>query len=428
MSSANISPIQHPLRMAFFAYTHNLAETTRAIEVAKVLRNRGVEVHFFTHGGPHEIHILEANFPYDRLQPRITPEKHEHLLNMDQGRGRGEPFTVEELASQVENELTALRQLQPAAVYAGMNLPCAISARAAGLPLIYLLPTQGTLAYFHHRLATFPDALENWLTRCLPQRWKDFLFNWVMSRLRVGLKSYNVVARQYGVQPARSVWDVVSGDLVLLTDLPELIGLPETALPQNHHYIGPLFARLSLSVPDQVRRVYGRPGLRVFCTMGSSTPVYILRKAAFALRDSSHNVVIATTSVLDPAELEPLPENVYATRYLPAPQVNEMADVTVIHGGQGTVQTACWAGKPVVGVAFQFEQQANLDMLVRAGMGVRIPLREFTERRLLSEIKRVTDDDKFRHNAHRIQALMRSVNGAVNAANVILDFLGWQPQ
>lgn len=249
-----------------------------------------------------------------------------------------------------------------------------------------------------------------------------------MSRLRIGLKSYNRVARQYGVQPARSVWDVVSGDLVLLTDLPELTGLAVTALPQNYCYIGPLFAQMPLPVPDQVQRVYGRPGLKVFCAMGSSAPVAILRKAAIALRDSGHNVVIATTSILDPAELEPLPENVYATRYLPAPQVNEMADVAVIHGGQGTVQTACWAGSPVVGVAFQFEQQTNLDMLVRARMGVRIPLRGFTESRLLSEIKRVTNNDVYRQNAQRIQALIRNVDGATNAANAILDFLSRQSQ
>jgi len=108
--------------------------------------------------------------------------------------------------------------------------------------------------------------------------------------------------------------------------------------------------------------------------MGSSALPRYLRMAALALRDSGHNVVIATTSILDPAELEPLPENVYATRYLPAPQVNELADVTVIHGGQGTVQMACWAGTPAVGVALQFEQQANLDMLARAGMGGAHPL------------------------------------------------------
>lgn len=147
--------------MAFFAYAYNLAETTRAIEVANVLRRRGVDIHFLTHGGPHEIHILEADFPLKTLRPLITPRKHEHLLNLDQGRSRGEPFTESELAAQVETELAALRQLQPVAVYAGMNLPCAISVRAAALPLIYLLPAQG---------APLPTSIIGWRPSPTPKK------------------------------------------------------------------------------------------------------------------------------------------------------------------------------------------------------------------------------------------------------------------
>ncbi len=100
-----------------------------------------------------------------------------------------------------------------------------------------------------------------------------------------------------------------------------------------------------------------------------------------------------------------------------------MADVAVIHGGQGTVQTACWAGTPAVGVAFQFEQQANLDMLARAGMGVRIPLKEFSGELVLAEVERVARDGEYRQNAARIQALMRATDGAANATEAILDLL-----
>ena len=410
--------------LAFFAYAYNLAETTRGIEVARALRDRGANIHFFTHGGPHESHIVEADFPLTTLQPLITPEKHAFLLDLDQGRRVGQPFTADELAAHVEAEVAALRELCPAAVYAGMNLPCAISVRALGIPLIYLLPASGTPAYFRHGLATFPEARENWLTLRLPQRWKDRLFNWTMAHWRIGLRSFNQVARRYGAPTARTAWDVVTGDLNLLTDLPELSGLPAESLPPTHHYIGPLFAHLPLPMPPEVQRVFGRPGLKVFCAMGSSAPAHVLRTAALALRDSSHNVVIATTSILDPAELEPLPENVYATRYLPAPQVNEMADVAVIHGGQGTVQTTCWAGTPAVGVAFQFEQQGNLDMLVRAGMGIRIPLRAFARERLLKEVERVAGDPRYSQNARRIQALVRATDGAANAARTILAFIG----
>ena len=100
-----------------------------------------------------------------------------------------------------------------------------------------------------------------------------------------------------------------------------------------------------------------------------------------------------------------------------------MGDVTVIHGGQGTVQTACWAGTPAVGVAFQFEQQANLDMLARAGMGVRIPLREFSGERVLTEIARLAGNPSYKRNATRIQTLVHATDGAANAAEAILGFV-----
>jgi UDP:flavonoid glycosyltransferase YjiC (YdhE family) len=409
--------------LAFFAYAYNLAEVTRALEVARALRERGTAIHFFTHGGTHENLITEAGFPLTTLRPLITPKKHAYLIDLDQGRRLGQPFTVAELTAYVESEVAALQNLHPAAVYAGINLPCVISARAAGVPLIYLLPTPGIPAYFQHGLATFPEGRENWLTRRLRQKWKDRFFNWLVLHMRFGLGNFNKVARHFGVPPLRTILDMLAADLTLLTDLPELTGLPAEALPPTYRYIGPLFAWLPLPVPNEVKRVFSQPGLKIFCAMGSSTPVPVLRTAALALRDSGYNVVVATTSILDPAELAPLPENVYATRYLPAPQVNELADIAVIHGGQGTVQTACWAGIPVIGVAFQFEQQANLDILARVGMGVRIPLREFTGERLLTEVKRVAHNPRYREEAQRIQALVRDTDGAANAAKAILDFI-----
>jgi UDP:flavonoid glycosyltransferase YjiC (YdhE family) len=409
--------------LAFFVYAHNLAETTRAIEVAKALREQKVEIHFFTHGGPHEERITEACFSLTTLSPYLTAEKHAYLTDLDQARRIGQPFTTAELMAYVAAELKALRSLQPMAVYAGMNLPCAISARAAGIPLIYLLPTAGTLPYFHHKLATYPETLENRLTRRLPQSWKDKLFNWAVPRLPISVGNFNQVARHFGVSPFATILDVLKGDLNLMADLSELTGLPAAALPPGYHYIGPLFAHLPLPVPAEVLRLFHRPGLKVFCAMGSSAPVSLLRQAVSALAETGYNTVVATTSIIDPAELNPLPENIFATRYLPAPQVNELADIAVIHGGQGTVQTALWAGTPIIGVALQFEQQSNLEMIVRSGAGLRLPLRDFSRAKLLAGIDQVTRQPSYRQNAQRLKQLIRSVNGATNAARIILSFL-----
>ncbi len=67
-----------------------------------------------------------------------------------------------------------------------------------------------------------------------------------------------------------------------------------------------------------------------------------------------------------------VPPNVIVTDCLPAHQVNPMADLSLIHGGIGTVMTAALAGIPVVGVGMQPEQVANLTCLVRKGFAIRV--------------------------------------------------------
>ena len=119
-------------------------------------------------------------------------------MDLDQGQRVGQPFTISEWTAQVESEIAALLAFRPAAVYAGMNLPSTISARATGLPLIYLLPTPGTPPYFEHNLGQFPEQYENTLSRLIPQHWKDRALNWIMPRLRVGTDPFNHVGEHEG--------------------------------------------------------------------------------------------------------------------------------------------------------------------------------------------------------------------------------------
>ena len=137
-------------RIAFFAYAYNLAEVTRAIEVAKACQARGETIRFFTHGGTYEARITEAGFELTTLLPLISAEKNKYLMDLDQGRALGQPFSFQEWCAFVDSELDALADFEPDAFYAGMNLPSAITAKAMQVPLIYLLPIAGTQPYFEH--------------------------------------------------------------------------------------------------------------------------------------------------------------------------------------------------------------------------------------------------------------------------------------
>ena len=94
-----------------------------------------------------------------------------------------------------------------------------------------------------------------------------------------------------------------------------------------------------------------------------------------------------------------IPPNVFLTDWLPALEVSRFADISVIHGGIGTVMTAALAGKPVVGVGMMYEQEYNIDCLVRKGFAERIRRTKVTSDSINEAIKRLLDDAKAKEMA-----------------------------
>jgi len=142
-----------------------------------------------------------------------------------------------------------------------------------------------------------------------------------------------------------------------------------------------------------------------------------------ALREEEdYNIVCSTTTILDPEELGPNTDRFYACRFLPAHLVNEMADIAVLHGGQGTIQTAAWAGTPVVGIGFQAEQQANIDGIARAGMAIRIPIYSVSHIKILNTIKKI-NQEKYKRNALLMKEKVRAVDGVKKTVEIMNNFL-----
>jgi len=255
-------------------------------------------------------------------------------------------------------------------------------------------------------------------------RWAIFTYAYNWGDCSRAIEAYNAVRRRYGLAPVYNYTELVRGDLTLLPDLPELSGLEESDLPHGYAYTGVVFAIMDLPVPSQVREVFNRAGRKnIFVAMGSSGGEDLLRRVVKYLKDTGeYNVVCATTCILDPAELGEPSRNFFATRFLPAHLVNEKADLAVTHGGQGTVQTAAWAGTPVVGIGMQWEQQANLDGLAKAGMGIRIPLHSVTRDRLLASLK-IALTSPYLENASSIRKLVRARDGAVEAVYRMNEFV-----
>ena len=107
--------------------------------------------------------------------------------------------------------------------------------------------------------------------------------------------------------------------------------------------------------------------------MGTSGTPEIMTKIIESFAGKPYRVIAPVRYQLDKVPGVRIPANVVVTGWLPAQDVNKLADLSLIHGGIGTVMTAAYAGKPVVGVGMQPEQVANLACLVRKGFAIRVP-------------------------------------------------------
>ena len=418
------------LKWAFFSYGHNLGDFSRALETAIGMKKTGAQVKFFNHGGVHNHYISQAGIEEEDLTPELTWEQHQVIMDINRYRakiGTPIPISKEQWIRMAEADLRAFESYGPDGVYAGLSLSCMISVPYAKLPMVTQVPTVNCPAFIHNRMYNMPNTMErNFFMRYLvPGSVKRRIMKKVLlsDSAKASLTTFNEARAHFGLTPIYNIVELVRGDITLLPDLPELSGLSESDLTPGYRYTGPIFSRQTDPVPEEVRNVFDRPGINIYCSLGSSGFPEILKKIVRTIRqETSYNLVCATTTVLDPAELGPPDERFFATRMLPAHLVNEMADIAVTHGGQGTIQTAVWAGTPVVGIGFQAEQQANIDGIARQGMAIRIPIYAVTSKRLLASIRKVSENS-YLQNAHRMQQLVREVDGVQRSVDTMNDFL-----
>lgn len=101
-----------------------------------------------------------------------------------------------------------------------------------------------------------------------------------------------------------------------------------------------------------------------------------------------------------------------------------MVDLAVIHGGQGTVYTAAYAGKPIIGLPMQLEQHLNLEKMVGHGSAIMLSRKYFNEDIFLQSIYHIFDNyDKYYRKAQHLSNILPPPKGDQNAANRIAEIV-----
>lgn len=393
--------------LLFAPETLNIAEVTRMIEIAKACRET-FNCEFFGYGGEYTHLIEEAGFPCHLLEPHLTPKRADELMKADRMEPGGKIFTSDEMLTRTTNEVALYKKLNPAAVVIGFTLSTLISAPAAGIPLVYVMPFALTRPFFEANPQIWAELFSHTPLRLLPSHWLNTTLNRMFLNAKIWLKPLNAARKHFGLPLFRRSVDLFEADYNLVTDIPELAGV--ATLPENWHFVGPVFARLERDVPPELARL-PRDKPLIYFAMGSSANRDVLLKVTEMFRGLPYTVIAPIRPHL-PADYQP-PENVHVFGWLPAHKVNTLADLAVIHGGQGTVQNACWSGTPFVGIGLQPEQEFNVYAVAQFGCAIGLKKNGVTRENLHTALERLLHDEGARARAKVLQEKMQAQDGAV---------------
>ncbi len=408
--------------LLFAPCAFNLAETSRMVEIAKAIRrhpaaSQAFEVHFISDGGDFEGMIEKHGFALTRLEPRLSKEKIELIAKVDRGEKFVPAFTDAELIERVNNEVACLKQLEPAAVVTGSYVTIPVTCRVLHIPLVWVVQSTWLPEFFCHG-AGMTDRIRPPALKALAD-WSvlQFINFWI----RYGfLNSINRTAKHFGVPGYDSIFKFWRGDIALVAEPPEFSGVQ---LPANHTFIGPLIPQDEFPLPAELATI-PRDKPLIYFAMGSSGTPEIVAKIVESFAGKPYRVIAPVKFYLERASGVRVPSNVLVTDWIPALQVNKMADLAVIHGGIGTVMAAALAGKPVVGVGMQMEQVANLACLERLGFAMRVRKSANPSRGIQVAIPKLLQDEKAKAKAAAFAEVIARWDGAKMAAEVLFAHYG----
>jgi UDP:flavonoid glycosyltransferase YjiC (YdhE family) len=425
--------------IGLFPHCGFLSETSRMLAIHDALRAQGEPVCIATHGGPWECLLEQAGVPWHRLDPRMDAARCARFARDLPGIGspRQSMYSDAEMLAHARSEAAFMRERGLRMAVAGFTLTTLLSTRLAGIPLATSHAGSCVPPLFEAGLLPAPSTPVAPLLGRLPLDWQRRLLNWSMPRSGIYCAGFNRAAKTLGVEGVPSFAALLLGDLTLVTDVPEILGVscdtlegwrprrgsgyrPATRL----RYTGPLYARLNVPVPERVDRFLAQGGAVVYVAL-TTTPPELVRSVVAAVRETGVRVLVAATlhdlSDLDGGAVmvEPL---------LPSERIMPRVSLAVTTGGQGSVQTATASGVPLVGIPLQPEQDLNVHLVERQGMALRVAPRHAGGPAMTAAVRRLLDGPGYREQALRLQSIVAKVDGAAGAARAIANDLAQRHQ
>jgi MGT family glycosyltransferase len=245
---------------------------------------------------------------------------------------------------------------------------------------------------------------------------------------RVASPIFNLVNQQrttWGLKP-HAHWEEALSTLAQVAQLPAALefDIPMRDRHPHLHYTGPFVdAQQRPKIEFDWNRLDGRP--LVYASLGTlqNGTEEIFRVIAAACAELPVQLVISLGGGIDQARLGPLRGDPFVVKYAPQLDLIKRSAVVITHAGMNTVLESLAEGVPLVCIPVGNDQPGVAARVKSRGVGVVVPPRGLTVKRLLAAMSVVLEDASYRTAARKLQASIQQTDGLALAADIVEDAL-----
>lgn len=208
--------------------------------------------------------------------------------------------------------------------------------------------------------------------------------------------------------------------LAHITQVPQCLDLPRTAIPANFHYTGPFVSESARPPVDfPWHRLDGRP--LIYASLGTTRNVqpFVFSMIAEACMGLDAQLVISLGGRFSPEQFGVLPGDPLVVGYAPQLDLLKRAAVAITHSGSNSVFETLMRGVPMVAIPLAHDQPAIAARLTRLELAQAVPPRCLSAEKVRAAVIRLLNDPHYRESAQSVGAQMRSLHGAARAADIL---------
>jgi len=228
-----------------------------------------------------------------------------------------------------------------------------------------------------------------------------------------------------------------------LKNIPQLLLSPRDfdfphPLKENQYAIGPLLLkednvkirdRRYLAVKNRILQEREEKKIAfIYCSLGTlnsfglNSSIKIFQQVIEAGRkNSNYRIVISTGEYVNPAQLLPIPENVFLFKYLPQKDILRYCDMMIAHGGQNSITECVMNEVPLLIYPFfkGSDLGGNSARVVYHGIGNRGFVEKESVNRMEEKIHDVLTNPVYRRNIHDLRLKFEEKNNSTEAVEII---------